>query len=288
MRPSDAGARTVKLEQQTAGPHRVLVFRYIKETDGIAQSSEPASGLGLDVELIRAAARKGNTQALQWATTAAYCLSMQREPEIVSVAFYDACAHGRLPAAWWLARQFGLAAHRDVVVRALRRACTGGHLGVVSWMNSELRLTMGEVRDKDVAPLFAACEGGHSTLIGWLVSAYRLTAADVRARGSRALEALCRRGSWYVADWLVANFGLTAGDARAGLRGAFMGAQTGTMQWIVALLDAREGLRARLGRPPSPGATPVAPPPPNVDRSIYASGALWAALLAGEPEYVPL
>lgn len=126
----------------------------------------------------------------------------------------EACKHGCLAGAQWLAARFGLAPTdaRRGENHALRLACGGGHRGLAQWLADHFGLTPADARAYNNAALRDACVGGHLATAQWLAARFGLTPADARCCVYAALREACVNGHFATAQWVVAHFGYAAAD----------------------------------------------------------------------------
>lgn len=129
----------------------------------------------------------------------------------------DACWHGHLAVAQWLAAKLCLTptdARADGVNSALICACVAGHSAVVAWLASHFGLDRADAQSNNNQALRGACANGRLETAQLMAATFKLRLEDVRANDHECLCKACENGHLAVAQWLVTGFGIDAAEVR--------------------------------------------------------------------------
>lgn len=131
--------------------------------------------------------------------------------EVHQRTFVQVCAQGHLELVQWLHSTLKLPAdcwsHRDFY--AFRATCGQGHLEVVRWLHAVYDISETNARVRNNEAFRFACENGHLETAQWLTETFRLTTPDARASHDYAMRWSCNNGHLHIAKWLYANFKFT-------------------------------------------------------------------------------
>ena len=111
--------------------------------------------------------------------------------------FTQACSNGQLAVAQWLWLHMPLEVSSDNIATVAHKACQGGHLHVLDWLNSVGALMNQELRE---ALFHHACLQGCLDVAKWLHS---LGGVDIHAKSNYAFYyAAFSQNAAHVAQWL--------------------------------------------------------------------------------------